>query len=87
MFEIEAHKKVVYTCTISDENEEKIREYIEANSEKFQYQSDEEAIIKAIEDLDIDVLDGDYIQSEAYIEDIVWSEFEERTGEEILKGR
>ena len=53
MFEIEAHNMVICTCTISDEDEERIRQYILNNPEKFQYKSDEEAIIEAIGDLEI----------------------------------
>ena len=35
MFEIEAHNMVICTCTISDEDEERIRQYILNNPENF----------------------------------------------------
>ena len=37
MFEIEAHNMVICTCTISDEDEERIRDYIADNQSGFQY--------------------------------------------------
>ena len=85
MFEIEAHNMVICTCTISDEAEERIRQYILNNPEKFQYKSDEEAIIQAIEDLKIDLYDQ-YVESDSYTDNVVWSEFEEKSAEEILGG-
>ena len=85
MFEIEAHNMVICTCTISDEDEERIRQYILNNPEKFQYKSDEEAIIQAIEDLKIDLYDQ-YVESDSYTDNVVWFEFEEKSAEEILGG-
>lgn len=83
MFEIEAHNMVICTCTISDEDEERIRQYILNNPEKFQYKSDEEAIIEAIGDLEINLYDQ-YVESDSYTDNVVWSTFEERRAEEIL---
>ena len=83
MFKIEAHNMVICTCTISDEDEERIRQHIHSNHGKFQYKSDQEAIIQAIEDLKIDLYDQ-YVESDSYTDDIVWSEFEKRSAEEIL---
>lgn len=85
MFEIEAHNMVICTCTISNEDETRIRQYIHNNPEKFQYKSDQEAIIQAIEDLKIDLYDQ-YVESDSYTDNVVWSEFEERSAEEILGG-
>lgn len=85
MFEIEAHNMVICTCTISDEDEERIRDYIADNQSEFQYLSSREAIIKAIRDLEIELY-NDYVESDSYTEDVVWSEFEERSAEEILGG-
>ena len=83
MFEIEAHNTVICTCTISDEDEERIRKHIHNNPDKFQYKSDQEAIIQAIEDLEINLYE-DYVESDSYTDDVVWSTFEERSAEEIL---
>ena len=83
MFKIEAHNMVICTCTISDEDEERIRQHILKNPEKFQYKSDEDAIIQAIGDLDINLY-NQYVESDSYTEDICWSEFEDRSAEEIL---
>ena len=85
MFEIEAHNTVICRCTISDEDEERIRKYIHNNPDKFQYKSDQEAIIQAIEDLEINLYE-DYVESDSYTDDVVWSTFEERSAEEILSG-
>lgn len=85
MFEIEAHNLVICTCTISDEDEERIRQHIHSNPEKFQYKSDKEAIIQAIEDLEIDLY-RQYVESDSYTDDVVWSSFEERNAEDILNG-
>lgn len=83
MFEIEAHNMVICTCTVSDEDEKRIRQYIHNNPKKFEYTSDQEAIIQAIEDLEINLYDR-YVESDSYTDDVVWSEFEERSAEEIL---
>lgn len=85
MFEIEAHNMVICTCTISDDDEKRIRDYIKENREKFEFMSEEEAIIQAIEELEIELY-NDYVESDSYTDDIVWSSFEERSAEEILQG-
>ena len=51
----------------------------------FNILSNREAIIKAICDLEIELY-NDYVESDSYTEDVVWSEFEERSAEEILGG-
>ena len=83
MFEIEARNMVICTCKISDEDEQRIREYISNNMEKFQYRTDEETIVQAINDLQIDLY-KDYVESDSYTESIKWSSFEEKSPEEIL---
>ena len=83
MFEIEAYNMVICTCTVSDEDEKRIRQYIHNNPKKFEYTSDQEAIIRAIEDLGINLYEN-YVESDSYTDDVVWSEFEERSAEEIL---
>lgn len=83
MFEIEADCVQVCTCTISDEDEERIRDYIKDNPEEFEFMSEEKAIIQAISDLEIELY-KDYTESDTYTDDIRWSEYEERSAEEIL---
>lgn len=85
MFEIEAHNMVICTCIISDEDESRIRQYIHNNPKKFQYISDQEAIIQAIKDLEINLYEN-YVESDSYTDDVVWSEYEGRSAKEILGG-
>ena len=40
MFEIEAHNMATYTCTISDKDEKRIKDYITNNPSKFEYLDD-----------------------------------------------
>ena len=83
MFEIEVDRVQVCTCKISDENEQMVRNYINDNPEKFEFKSCQESIIEAISELKIDLY-NDYIESDSYTNDIRWSEYEERSAEEIL---
>lgn len=83
MFEIEAHNMVTYTCTISDEDEKRIKDYISNNPSKFEYLDDRDSIIKAIYDLEIELYNN-CVESDSYTEEIVWSTFEDRSPEEIL---
>lgn len=85
MFKIEAHNMVICTCTISDDDEKRIRDYIKENREKFEFMSEQKAIIRAVEELEIELY-NDYVESDSYTDDIVWSSFEERSAEEILQG-
>lgn len=45
--------------------------------------SNKEAIIEVVSELKIDLF-NDYVESDGYTNDIRWSEFEERSAEEIL---
>lgn len=83
MFEIEVDCVNVCTCTISDEDEQRIKDYIKNNPEKFEFMSCKEAIIEAVSELEIDLY-NDYVESDSYTNDIRWSEYEERSAEEIL---
>lgn len=85
MFVVEAIGVTYYTCTITDENEKKIKEWIKEHKkdEELEYLNGEETIIKAIEDLGIDLYD-DYVESDFYTDEIKWSEFEDSSAEEIL---
>lgn len=87
MFKIEAVATVYYTCSLSDEDGQKVLDYIKGNPDKFEFMSDKNKIIKAIEklykDAEIDVYD-DSVESDFSTEEFRWSEFERRTAEEIL---
>lgn len=83
MFEIEVDRIQVCTCRISDEDENKIKAYINNNPEKFDFMTNEEAIIKAVSELDINLY-NDYVESDGYTNDIRWSKFEDRSAEDIL---
>ena len=64
----------------SDEDEQRIKDYIKNNPEKFKFMSDKEAIVEAVSELEIDLY-NDYVESDSYTNDIRWSEFEERSAE------
>lgn len=87
MFKVEAVATVYYTCTLSDEDGQKVLDYIKKNPEKFKFMSDEKKILKAVEmlheDCEIELYD-DSTESDFSTEEIRWSEFEDRTAEEIL---
>lgn len=84
---VEAVATVYYTCSLSDEDSQKVLDYIKDNPEEFEYMSDKEKIVKAAEMLyeedEIDLYQFSD-ESDFSTEEIRWSEFEERTAEEIL---
>lgn len=65
MFEIEAERVVMCTCKISDKDEERIRDYIKNNPDEFELMFYEEAILKAISILNIDLYKN-YTESDGY---------------------
>lgn len=87
MLKVEAVAKVYYTCTLSDEDEKKILDYIKENPKEFEFISDKMKIIKAVEklyeDAEVNIYE-DSVESDFTTEEIKWSEFEERTADEIL---
>lgn len=87
MFKIEAVATVHYTCWLSDEDSKKILNYIKENPKEFEFMSEKEKIIKAVEELyeenDIDPYQSSD-ESDFSTEEFSWSEFEERSAEEIL---
>ena len=85
MFQLEVHNMVILTTTVSDEDEDRILKYIEANKEKFEYESFEESIITAVRELGIDLY-KDNVETESYTADIRWSEFEERSPAKVFYG-
>lgn len=86
MFEIEVDYVQVCSCNISDVDEQRIKDYIKSNPEKFKFMSEKKAIIEAIFELKIDLF-NDYVELTGYTNDIRWSEFEDRSAEEILNNQ
>lgn len=88
MFKVEAVATVYYTCSLSDEDGQKVLDYIKENPEEFEFMSAKEKIIKAVEklydDSKINIYD-DSVESDFTTEKIIWSGFEEKTAEEILE--
>lgn len=86
-FKIEAVATVHYTCWLSDEDSQKVMDYIKENPQEFELMTDKEKIIKAVEKLyeedEISPYDSSD-ESDFSTEEFRWSEFEERTAEEIL---
>lgn len=89
MFKIEAVATAHYTCWLSDEDSKKVIEYIKENPEEFEFMTDKEKILKAVEELyeegEISPYDSSN-ENDFSIEEFRWSEFEERTAEGILGG-
>lgn len=89
MFKIEAVATVHYTCWLSDEDSKKVIEYIKENQEELEFMTDKEKILKAVQELyeedEISPYDSSN-ESDFSTEEFRWSEFEERTAEEILGG-
>lgn len=89
MFKIEAVATVHYTCWLSDEYSKKVIEYIKENQEELEFMTDKEKILKAVQELykedEISPYDSSN-ESDFSTEEFRWSEFEERTAEEILGG-
>ena len=87
MFKVEAVATVYYTCTLSNEDGKKVLDYIKQNPDEFEFMQDEEKITKAVKMLygedEIDLYQFSN-ESDFSTEEIRWSEFEDRTAEEIL---
>lgn len=87
MLKVEAIAKVHYTCTLSDEEEEKVIGHIKGNPDEFGFMSAKKAILQAVEELyeneEIDLYKN-AVESDYYSDDIAWSEFERRRPEDIL---
>ncbi len=89
MFKLEAVATAYYTCSLSDEDGQKVLNYIKENPEEFEFMSGKEKILKAVEKLyqnsEVNVYD-DSVEGDFSTEEFRWSEFEDRTPEEILDG-
>lgn len=87
MFKIQAVATVYYTCSLSDEDSQKVIDCIKENPEEFEFMTDKEKIVRAVgilsDNCEIELYD-DCIDSDFNTDEIRWSEFEERTAEEIL---
>ena len=87
MFKVEVVGTICYTCVLSNEDEEKVINYIKDNPEEFEFMDNKEAISSAVNILygDSEInLYNDATESDYVTEEINWSEFEERSAEEIL---
>lgn len=86
---IQAQAIVTYTCELSDEDVEKIKRYIDANSPYWAAYEEytEEEIINAVRELssecEIDLYKNS-VESDFNTVDIDWSEFEEMEPGEIM---
>ena len=87
MFKVEAVATVYYTCSLSDEDGQKVLDYIKENSKEYQFMSAKKRIVKAVQELhengEIDIYQFSD-ENDFCTEEINWSEFEEKTAEEIL---
>ena len=87
MLKVEVVGTIYYTCELSDEEEEKVVRYIKDNPEEFEFMDSEEAITTAVNilygDSEIELYNN-ATESDYHTEEISWSEFEERSAEEIL---
>lgn len=86
---IEVVGKTWYTIDLSDEDVEKIRQYLKNHENEMKYYTKEKAIIRAIEalesDMEISLFDGEKeTESDFMTDEINWSGFERRSAEEIL---
>lgn len=86
MLKVEAVGTIYYTCELSDEDEEKVVRYIKDNPEEFDYM-DEDTIMEAVRILwdkgEIELYEN-ATESDYMTDEINWSEFEDRSPEEIL---
>ena len=87
MLKVEVVGTIYYTCELSDEYEEKVINYIKDNPEEFEFMTEEKSILAAVDilynDGEIELYDNT-TESDYHTEEINWSEFEDRSAEEIL---
>lgn len=86
--EIEVVGKTWYTVHLTDDDVEKVKQYIKEHEEYFRHYFDmKEKISQAIWELQGNLnlfSNGKYEESDFCTEEINWSVYEERTPEEIL---
>ena len=87
MLKVEVIGTIHYTCELCDVDEAKVVNYIKNNPEEFEFMTERESISAAVDilynDCEIDLYDN-AIESDYHTEEINWSEFEDRSAEEIL---
>lgn len=87
MMKIEVVERIWHTSTLNDEEEKKIKEYVKSNPEKFEYVSTKESVLQAAYELygrgEINLY-RDSVESDVETEELKWSEYEEKTPDEIL---
>lgn len=89
---IEVVGKTFYTVHLTNEDVEKVRKYIEDHKDNLPSFEMEKNICWAVDQLsfncEIDLYsDGKANESDFYTDEINWSEFEDRTAEEILNSK
>ena len=88
--DIEVVGKTWYTVHLTDEDVEKVKKYIKDHEDDLPSFDMEKNICWAVEELsnecEIELYSDDkYTESDFSTEEINWSEFEDRTAEEILE--
>lgn len=88
---IEVIGKVYYTVELTDEDVEKVKKYIKDHEDDLPsfdaYKNICWAVQELVNECEIELYTDDKAnESEFSTEEINWSEFEERTAEEILEG-
>lgn len=87
MLKVEVVAKVTYTCNLSYKDEKKVIKYIKDNPDEFEFMTNEKSILSAVEFLynngELDLYD-DSVESDFSTEEIIWSEFEDKSAKEIL---
>lgn len=87
MLKVEVVGTIYYTCELSDEDEEKVINYIKDSPEEFEFMTEKESIVAAVDILynnsEIELYKN-ATESDYHTEEINWSEFEDRSAEEIL---
>lgn len=92
---IEAKVITYYTVELTDEDVQKVKNYLKSHLEEsphFRYEMDKNiawAVKKLTDKGEINLfdrhIDNKAVKTESWTEDIFWSEFEEQEPEEILK--
>ena len=87
--ELEVVARVTYTVHLSDEDVKKVKKYLKDNEENLPSFSDEENLCYAVRILyeqgEISLYDNDKAtESDFSTEEFNWSEFEDKTVEQIL---
>lgn len=87
---IEVEGRTIYTVELSDEDVDKVKQYIKEHEEDLPSFNMEDNIAHAVAQLhNEDQIsfydDGKATESDFFTEKVSWSEFEEREAEDILK--